>query len=162
MGILDLLTGFLSKNNSAAQQNPMAQVLAALMTDPQGQNPNALNGSQQQAGGMNFANLAAGAAGVMALVNMFKSSGLGDQVQSWMSTGANQAVVGQDIAEVFGQDRIAQIAQVLGVTPQQAAEQLAQHIPNLIDKITPNGQLPDSAEQITQLAQQFLGNYLRA
>jgi uncharacterized protein YidB (DUF937 family) len=57
---------------------------------------------------------------------------------------------------------MAQIAQTLGVQPHEASEQLAQHIPNLIDKITPNGELPQNIEQIAQLAQQFLGGPAKA
>jgi uncharacterized protein YidB (DUF937 family) len=165
MSILDLVSGFLAQNNSAnSAQSPMSQVLASLMTDPNAQQQNGLtaNAAGQPGGGLNMANLAAGAAGVMALVNMFKSSGLGDQVQSWMSTGPNQAIAGTDITKVFGPEKIAQIAQMLGVQPQQASEQLAAHIPNLIDKITPNGQLPQSGDQLAQLAQQFLGNTSKA
>jgi uncharacterized protein YidB (DUF937 family) len=161
MSILDLVSGFLSQNNAAAgQQSPMAQVLAALMNDPTGQQQVAQPGTQTtpQVGGINMTQLAAGAAGAMALVNMFKSSGLGDQVQSWLSTGANQPVQGADITKVFGQERIAQIAQTLGVDPQQASHQLAETLPDLIDKISPNGELPQSAEQFASLANQFLGN----
>jgi uncharacterized protein YidB (DUF937 family) len=161
MSILDLVSGFLSQNNATAgQQSPMAQVLAALMNDPTGQQQVAQPGTQTapQVGGINMTQLAAGAAGAMALVNMFKSSGLGDQVQSWLSTGANQPVQGADITKVFGQERIAQIAQTLGVDPQQASHQLAETLPNLIDKISPNGELPQGADQLAALAKQFLGN----
>jgi uncharacterized protein YidB (DUF937 family) len=166
MSILDLVTGFLAQGNASAnQQSPMTQVLASLLADPTGQQQNGLSANaapQQQGGGLNMAHLAAGAAGVMALVNMFKTSGLGDQVQSWMSTGPNQAVAGADMTKVFGQERMAQIAQMLGVQPQQASEQLAEHLPNLIDKITPNGQLPQGGEQLAELAKQFLGGIQKA
>jgi uncharacterized protein YidB (DUF937 family) len=166
MSILDLVAGFLTQNSGAgAQQSPMTQVLSSLLADPTGQHANSTGGvanASAQGGGLNMANLAAGATSVIALVNMFKSSGLGDQVQSWMSTGTNQSIQGADIAKVFGQDRIAQIAQTLGVQPHEASEQLAQHIPNLIDKITPNGELPQNIEQIAQLAQQFLGGSAKA
>jgi len=160
MSILDLVSGFLSQNNAAAgQQSPMAQVLASLLNDPTGQQQQqAGNASSHTAGGLNMSQLAAGAAGAMALVNMFKTSGLGDQVQSWLSTGANQAVQGADITKVFGQERIAQIAQTLGVDHHQASEQLAQALPNFLDKISPNGELPQGADQLAALAKQFLGN----
>jgi len=116
------------------------------------------NASSHDAGGLIMSQLASGAAGAMALVNMFKTSGLGDQVQSWLSTGANQAVQGADITKVFGQDRIAQIAQTLGVDHHQASEQLAQALPNFLDKISPNGELPQGAEQLAALAKQFLSS----
>jgi uncharacterized protein YidB (DUF937 family) len=158
MSILDLVSGFLSQNNAAAgQQSPMAQVLASLLNDPTGQQQ-AGNQTSPAAGGFNMAQLAAGASGAIALVNMFKTSGLGDQVQSWLSTGTNQAVQGADIAKVFGQERIAQIAQTLGVDHQQASEQLAQTLPNFLDKLSPNGELPQGADQLAALAKQFLGN----
>jgi len=160
MSILDLVSGFLSQNNAVAgQQSPMAQVLASLLNDPTGQQQQqAGNQASPAAGGINMAQLAAGASGAIALVNMFKTSGLGDQVQSWLSTGTNQAVQGADIAKVFGQERIAQIAQTLGVDHQQASEQLAQTLPNFLDKLSPNGELPQGADQLATLAKQFLGN----
>jgi len=160
MSILDLVSGFLSQNNAAAgQQSPMAQVLASLLNDPTGQQQQqAGNQASPAAGGINMAQLAAGASGAIALVNMFKTSGLGDQVQSWLSAGTNQAVQGADIAKVFGQERIAQIAQTLGVDHQQASEQLAQTLPNFLDKLSPNGELPQGADQLATLAKQFLGN----
>ena len=89
---------------------------------------------------------------------MFKSSGLGDQVQSWLSTGSNQAIQGADIAKVFGQERLTQIAQTLGVDHQQASAQLAEALPNFIDKLSPNGELPQSVDQLAALAKQFLGS----
>jgi uncharacterized protein YidB (DUF937 family) len=160
MSILDLVSGFLSQNNAVAgQQSPMAQVLASLLNDPTGQQQQqAGNQASPAAGGINMAQLAAGASGAIALVNMFKTSGLGDQVQSWLSTGTNQAVQGADIAKVFGQERIAQIAQTLGVDHQQASEQLAQTLPDFLDKLSPNGELPQGADQFAALAKQFLGN----
>ena len=127
-----------------------------MLNNPNGQQP-AGTQAAAQSGGLNMSQLAAGAAGAMALVNMFKTSGLGDQVQSWLSTGANQSIQGADITKVFGQERIAQIAQTLGVDHHQASEQLAQTLPNLIDKISPNGELPQNMEQFASLAQQFLG-----
>ncbi len=157
MSILDLVSGFLTQNNSAAgQQSPMAQVLASLLNNPNGQQP-AGTQAATQSGGLNMSQLAAGAAGAMALVNMFKTSGLGDQVQSWLSTGANQPIQGADITKVFGQERIAQIAQTLGVDHHEASAQLAQTLPNLIDQISPNGELPQNMDQFASLAQQFLG-----
>jgi uncharacterized protein YidB (DUF937 family) len=161
MSILDLVSGFLSQNNAAAagQQSPMAQVLASLLNDPTGQQQQqAGNPTSQAAGGLNMSQLAAGAAGAMALVNMFKTSGLGDQVQSWLSTGTNQAVQGADMTKVFGLERITQIAQTLGVDHHQASEQLAQALPNFLDQISPNGELPQGADQLAALAKQFLGN----
>ena len=158
MSIFDLVTGFLSQGNSAsAQQSPMAQVLASLLNDPTGQNTPA-NGQAPQSGGFNMGNLAAGAAGAMALVNLFKSSGLGDQVQSWLSTGANQPIQGSDIAKVFSPERLTQIAQTLGVDHQQASTQLAEALPNLIVQLSPNGELPQTMDQFATLAKQFLAN----
>jgi uncharacterized protein YidB (DUF937 family) len=159
MSIFDLVTGLLSQGGGASSaQSPMAQVLSSLLTNPGGQQGAApAAGQASQSGGLNMANLAAGAAGAMALVNMFKSSGLGDQVQSWLSTGSNQAIQGADIAKVFGQERIAQIAQTLGVDHHQASAQLAETLPNFIDKLSPNGELPQSADQFVALAKQFLG-----
>lgn len=165
MSILDLVSGFLAQNSgntASAQQNPMAQVLTSLLNDPgtQQQHQQGVAASQAvagQQGGVGLGGMAAGVAGVVALVNMFKSSGFGDQVQSWLSTGANLPVQGADVTKALGQERVAQIAQTLGVNSEVASQQLAQHIPALIDKISPNGELPQNMDQLKSLAQQFLG-----
>jgi uncharacterized protein YidB (DUF937 family) len=94
-------------------------------------------------------------AGVMALVNSagglpgllqkFQASGMGDQVASWIGHGENQSISGAQINDALGEDAVAQVAQHAGIAPEHAANGLAQLLPQIIDKLTPNGQMPDNA-----------------
>jgi uncharacterized protein YidB (DUF937 family) len=85
--------------------------------------------------------------GLGGLVQQLSQGGLGQQVQSWIATGANQAITGSQITQALGSGKITQIAQQLGVDPQQAGGLLAQVLPHVIDHLTPNGQLPAGAAQ---------------
>jgi uncharacterized protein YidB (DUF937 family) len=81
--------------------------------------------------------------GLQGLVDKFQSSGLGDAVASWVSTGENQAVSGEQIQGALGSEQIQAIASKLGIPPEIASSQLAQMLPDLINKLTPNGAIPE-------------------
>jgi uncharacterized protein YidB (DUF937 family) len=76
------------------------------------------------------------------LVGKFESSGLGDKVQSWIGTGSNHSVSGQEIKQALGQDEVDQVAREAGVSSDQAADELARDLPNAVDKATPDGSIP--------------------
>lgn len=80
--------------------------------------------------------------GLSGLVQSFTASGLGQQVMSWVGTEANQPVNAQQIQQALGSDRIRQLAAEHGIDPQQVGAQLARILPVIVDKLTPNGQLP--------------------
>ena len=79
--------------------------------------------------------------GVQGLVQQFQSKGLGDVVNSWIGNGANQPITGDQIAKVVGQDRLNAIASKVGMQPDQVSGLIAQHLPDVIDKLTPSGKL---------------------
>ncbi|WP_338675683.1 YidB family protein [Streptomyces sp. SCSIO 30461] len=76
------------------------------------------------------------------LMDMLSKSGLVEQAQSWISTGQNKPVSGSQIAEALPNETLDKVAQQSGVTPQQAADEIAQSLPKAVDKLTPNGKLP--------------------
>ncbi|RSS54413.1 DUF937 domain-containing protein [Streptomyces sp. WAC07061] len=83
------------------------------------------------------------------LLDMLTRSGLADQAQSWIGTGENQPVSGSQIKEALPDDALRQAAQQAGVSPDEAADQLARTLPQAVDKLTPNGQVPtESLEEI--------------
>ena len=86
------------------------------------------------------------AGGLASLVAKFQQGGLGDVVGSWVSTGPNLPVSPGQLGDVLGNDTIASLAQQLGLSHGDMAGQLSQLLPQVIDKLTPNGELP-SAEQ---------------
>lgn len=71
----------------------------------------------------------------------FRESGLDEQVSSWISKGENLPVVGEQIEKALGNDVVAGIAAKLGITTSQAADELAQAVPEVVDEMTPEGDL---------------------
>ena len=99
------------------------------------------------AGGMGAAMSGLGGLGGLAgLVGMFAKSGLGDQVNSWVGTGQNLPVSGDQVTQALGSDTISQLARQLGLGQGDVAGQLSQMLPQMIDKLTPRGQLPAGNE----------------
>lgn len=80
--------------------------------------------------------------GLGGLVGKFEQAGLGGMVSSWIGSGENHPVSGEQITDVFGPDAIAGMAQKMGVSPTDAAGQLSNVLPGLIDKLTPHGETP--------------------
>lgn len=68
-------------------------------------------------------------------------SGLMSMVQSWISTGPNQAPSADQITQLVGQDQLSAFAQQLGLSPDQAVKGLQQALPQMVDKATPSGSL---------------------
>ncbi|MER5967354.1 YidB family protein [Streptomyces sp. NPDC002057] len=79
------------------------------------------------------------------LLDMLTKSGLVDQAQSWVGTGDNKTVSGAQIAEALPDDTLQKVAQDAGVSPQEAADQIAQSLPQAVDKLTPGGSVPQGS-----------------
>lgn len=80
--------------------------------------------------------------GLQGLIKTFQDNGLGNEVASWISTGQNMSVMPDQILRVIGNDRLQSIAQKFGLSPQTLSSGLAEMLPHVIDKLSPNGQLP--------------------
>jgi len=78
--------------------------------------------------------------GIGGLVKSFEAGGLGDLAKSWVGTGENLPISAEQIEGVLSSGVVANLAQKLGVDPQVAAGQLAQLLPQVIDRLTPNGE----------------------
>ncbi|WP_026841735.1 YidB family protein [Citrifermentans bremense] len=120
MGLLDELT-------SKAQ---------SLFGSSEGKSPELLSGimdmiSNTQSGGLN------------GLVQTFKDNGLGDIVSSWVGTGENQPVNADQINNALGSETIQNLAEKAGVSSTEMSSMLAEQLPGLIDKLTPNGAIPE-------------------
>ena len=80
--------------------------------------------------------------GVTALLDKFRQSGLGQHVDSWVGKGPNMPVTGDQVHQVLGSDAVNAMAAKLGVTPAHAGSTMAQILPELINQLTPSGQVP--------------------
>ena len=98
----------------------------------------------------------AGLGGLGALLQQLQQGGLGEQVQSWISTGANLPVSGQQLGAALGGDLLGQLAARAGVSHAEAGEQLSQWLPQVVDQLSPQGELP-AASGMDELLGQLSG-----
>jgi uncharacterized protein YidB (DUF937 family) len=81
--------------------------------------------------------------GLAGLAQLFQNKGLGDAISSWIGTGQNKPVTGDQIANVLGSEQIQQFAKKLGFSSEDISKGLASVLPQIIDHLTPHGQVPD-------------------
>jgi len=77
--------------------------------------------------------------GLGGLVEAFKQNGLGDVASSWVGTGENLPINAEQIQQVLGNEQVQQIASKLGISLDDASQGLAGLLPQVIDKLTPDG-----------------------
>jgi uncharacterized protein YidB (DUF937 family) len=92
--------------------------------------------------------LAGGAAGSILsgglndLIKQLQQHGLGDAVNSWIGTGPNETVAPNDIAKALGADQINSLMAQSGLSRDELLEGLSRHLPEVVDELTPEGQVP--------------------
>ena len=123
-------------------------VIGALGQSPGGANSNSSSSGGQAdlisavVGMLAQGNSGGGAGGLAGLVAKMQQSGLGDVVRSWISTGQNQPIAPDALGGVLGNDTVAGLAGQLGLNHGELLGQLAQMLPQVVDKLTPQGQIP--------------------
>ena len=123
MGLLDGLLGGLMGGGTQGQ-SPLVQVALQLI---------------QQNGGL------------PGIISKFQHGGMAEEVGSWVGTGQNLPMTGNQLQEILGSGSIGQIAQQLGLSHGDASSNLAQILPQIIDKLTPSGQIPaDHGDMLAQ------------
>ena len=97
--------------------------------------------------------------GVGGVLNRFKSTGASQQADSWVSTGSNKPISGDHVQQAIGKGEVQRIANEAGVSEQEACEGIANVLPEAIDKVTPDGQVPsgDQLQQRIAMTQDKLG-----
>ncbi len=138
MGLLDgvlgsVLGNVMGGNKAQGSGNPLMDLALQMITSKM---------SGGAAGGAQGSNVASGAGGLGGLLEQLTKGGLGEQAASWVSTGENMPVSGEQISGALGQDQIADIARQLGMSNGDVSGGLAQILPDVINKVTPNGQVP--------------------
>lgn len=97
--------------------------------------------------------------GISGLLQAFQQHGLGDVVSSWIGTGTNLPVSAEQIQQVLGGEQIQAVAQKAGIPPEAASSQLAGLLPGIVDRLTPNGEVPQGGDLMSAgmgLLQNFL------
>jgi uncharacterized protein YidB (DUF937 family) len=90
--------------------------------------------------------------GLQGLQQKFSENGLEGAFSSWVGTEANQAISPAEIEKVLGSGQINDIAAKLGIDPATASSFLAEHLPKIVDKLTPTGQVDPSEDHQSALA----------
>lgn len=124
MGLLDSVVGALAGGQSGGE-SPLLNVVMQLINNPQ-------------------------TGGLAGLVQSFQQGGLGSIVNSWVSTGQNLPISAEQIHAVLGGGQLQNIAAQLGMSTEQASGGLADLLPQLVDKLTPNGQVPEGGDLLAQ------------
>lgn len=132
MGLLDSVIGAIAAN-SGSQAGAGADPLQAIL------------GLLNQSGGL------------PGLLQKLQQAGLGDAVNSWVSTGANQPVSADALGQALGGHTVAGFAQQLGIDPQQGLGILAQLLPKVVDGLSPQGQLPAGGADLGSMLGGLLG-----
>jgi len=121
MGILDQVVGALTGGQAGGGSGQLIQLVLQLINNPQ-------------------------TGGLGGLLKTLQQGGLGEAASSWVSTGPNQPVTAEQIQSSLGDSLLPGLAAQLGVTPEQASGSLAQYLPQIIDHLTPNGQVPEHGQ----------------
>ncbi len=79
--------------------------------------------------------------GVAGLIERFREGGLGEVVSSWVSTGPNQPVSGEQLHSVLGDGMVDSLSQQSGLDKGAVLQHLSSLLPSLVDQATPDGQV---------------------
>lgn len=96
--------------------------------------------------------LAGGAAGSILsgglgdLLHQIQNAGHSDKADSWVSPGPNQQISPNDLANALGADQISAMMAQSGLSRDELLEGLSQHLPEVVDQLTPDGRLPTEQE----------------
>ncbi|MFN0191345.1 MAG: YidB family protein [Aestuariivirga sp.] len=93
--------------------------------------------------------------GLGGLLSQLQNSGLGREADSWVSPGQNLPVDPNRLLEAFGRDRMQGLAQQNGMELGEMLSSLSQHLPQVVDQLTPQGRMPHNTE-----LQEMLGSLL--
>jgi uncharacterized protein YidB (DUF937 family) len=113
MGILDVLSQFSGGNHPEG----MLEAVTTMLNDPR-------------------------IGGLQGLVTKFQQGGMGGVIATWVGTGQNQPISADQLQSVLGNEHVQQIASQLGLNPQDVASHLSQLLPQVVDKLTPDGTIP--------------------
>ena len=152
MGLLDSMIGAVAggmggtrgASGSGGSEGALLNAVIGMLANRQGQ------GGALGAGG-----------GLGDLIGKFTRGGMGDVIGSWVGHGQNTPISGDQLSNVLGADTISDIAARLGLSHEEAVGQLSQALPQVVDRLTPQGHAPadglggtdDLLAQLSQLSQ---------
>lgn len=79
--------------------------------------------------------------GLAGVLEKFKTGGFAEQADSWVSKGENLPITAEQITQVLGSSTITNISNKLGMNPDEISAKIAEYLPQVIDKMTPDGEV---------------------
>jgi uncharacterized protein YidB (DUF937 family) len=120
VGLLDqLLRSAIGNSRGDAADNPMLEAVLGLVNN-------------SQSGGLG------------GLIQSLREKGFGEIAASWIATGRNLPISAEQLSSVLGSEQVEQLAQQFGLSHGEVASNLAELLPQVVDKLTPGGELPDA------------------
>jgi uncharacterized protein YidB (DUF937 family) len=84
--------------------------------------------------------------GLDVLINQFRQNGLEDVINSWIGTGQNQPISPNELRQALGPNKVNDLSREAGAPQDDLLSQLSRYLPGVIDKLTPNGQIPSQSD----------------
>lgn len=132
MGLIDSVLGSLLGDQHAS--SPIGGILSNIL-----QGGSASGGYAQPGNG----------GGLGGILQQFQQAGLGHIADSWVGNGPNAPVSPGQLRDVFGQERVRDMASQSGMPENDFLSQLAQHLPSAVDGMTPEGRLRDDHDTVS-------------
>lgn len=109
---------------------------AGMLSGEKGEQSGLLGGAMEMLAGKESGGLAG-------LVQSFQEKGFGGIISSWIGKGENLPISAEQLQQVMGSDVIQNLAAKFGIPKEELGTKLAEFLPGAIDKMTPNGKLPE-------------------
>lgn len=132
---MNILKTVMSALGGGSGGNPLMSVVMGM-----------LNGNENEEGN-----------GMGNLLEQFQQGGMGDAVQSWLGSGENLPVSAEQLSSVFGSEKIAEMAQQAGISTDDMSGKLADMLPQAVDKLTPDGEVPSGSLDLGSLTSMLGG-----
>lgn len=162
MGLLDQVIGSVTGSKpggGAAGMSPLTKVLLALLAAKAASSYLGGKGDKEPAGaggkaappaepsGRIESGILAGLPSLESLLGRLKASGHEETASSWIGSGPNKPIDARDLEKTLGADTIARLERESGLPRDQLLRQLSDALPQVVDRLTPDGRLPTEAER---------------
>ncbi|MGY1488930.1 YidB family protein [Methylobacillus pratensis] len=121
MGLLDSIAGSVMSKVAGSSGNPMIQAGLELISN---------------------------SGGPQGVLDKLREHGLGTEVESWLGSGSNLPLSAQQVLQVFGAELLKSMAAQFSMPTNDFSSKLAEYLPQAIDKLSPDGQLPSSQAEL--------------
>lgn len=139
MGLLDQVIGGVLGSRGGSGRSQLMMALLALLAS------RAMSGKGGGLGDLGGAlgNLPGGLGG---LADRFRQNGFEDVIKSWIGTGQNQPISPDELQRALGPDAVTQLSRQTGMPQADLLSELSEVLPDTVDRLTPNGELPDEQD----------------